>query len=56
MLADFKEEAVKAEARKLATAGHKAIAVRCDGGPRGGWVLPDFSWTAIVLQISIAHQ
>jgi NAD(P)-dependent dehydrogenase (short-subunit alcohol dehydrogenase family) len=29
-LADFKEEAVKVEAQKLAAAGHKAIAVRCD--------------------------
>jgi NAD(P)-dependent dehydrogenase (short-subunit alcohol dehydrogenase family) len=30
VLADFKEEAVNAEAQKLAAAGHKAIAVRCD--------------------------
>jgi NAD(P)-dependent dehydrogenase (short-subunit alcohol dehydrogenase family) len=30
VLADFREEAVKAEAQKLAAAGHKAIAVRCD--------------------------
>src|SRR3954451_20427749 len=30
VLADFKEEAVKAAAQKLAAAGHKAIAVRCD--------------------------
>ena len=30
MLADFKEEAVKAEAQKLVAAGHKAIAMRCD--------------------------
>jgi NAD(P)-dependent dehydrogenase (short-subunit alcohol dehydrogenase family) len=30
VLADFKEEAVKAEAEKLTAAGHKAIAVRCD--------------------------
>ena len=30
VLADFKEEAVKAEAQELAAAGHKAIAVRCD--------------------------
>src|SRR5437870_3210734 len=30
VLADFKEEAVKVEAQKLAAAGHKAIAVRCD--------------------------
>ena len=30
VLADFKEEAVKAEAQKLAAAGHKAIAIRCD--------------------------
>ena len=29
-LADFREEVVKAEARKLAAAGHKAIAIRCD--------------------------
>ena len=27
VLADFKEEAVKAEAQKLAAAGHKAIAL-----------------------------
>jgi NAD(P)-dependent dehydrogenase (short-subunit alcohol dehydrogenase family) len=32
VLADFKEEAVKAQAQKLAAAGHKAIAVRCDVG------------------------
>ena len=30
VLADIKEEAVKAAAQKLAGAGHKAIAVRCD--------------------------
>ena len=30
VLADFKEEAVKAEAQKLVAAGHKAIGVRCD--------------------------
>jgi NAD(P)-dependent dehydrogenase (short-subunit alcohol dehydrogenase family) len=30
VLADFKEEAVTAEAQKLAAAGHKAIAIRCD--------------------------
>jgi NAD(P)-dependent dehydrogenase (short-subunit alcohol dehydrogenase family) len=30
VLADFREDAVKAEAQKLAAAGHKAIAVRCD--------------------------
>jgi NAD(P)-dependent dehydrogenase (short-subunit alcohol dehydrogenase family) len=30
VLADFKEEVVKAEAQKLAAVGHKAIAVRCD--------------------------
>ena len=30
VLADFKEEAVKVEAKKLAAAGHKTIAVRCD--------------------------
>ena len=30
VLADFKEDAVKAEAEKLVGAGHKVIAVRCD--------------------------
>ena len=30
MLADFKEDAVKAAAEELVAAGHKAIAVRCD--------------------------
>jgi NAD(P)-dependent dehydrogenase (short-subunit alcohol dehydrogenase family) len=30
VLADFKEEAVKAEAENLAAAGYKAIAIRCD--------------------------
>jgi NAD(P)-dependent dehydrogenase (short-subunit alcohol dehydrogenase family) len=30
VLADFKEEAVKAAAQELVTAGHKALAVRCD--------------------------
>src|SRR5215213_7398075 len=30
VLADFKEEAVKAAVQKLVAAGHKAIAVRCD--------------------------
>src|SRR4051812_35106495 len=30
VLADFKEDAVKATAEKLVSAGHKAIAVRCD--------------------------
>jgi len=30
VLADFKEDAVKAAADKLAAAGHKALAVRCD--------------------------
>jgi NAD(P)-dependent dehydrogenase (short-subunit alcohol dehydrogenase family) len=30
VLADFKEDAVKAAAQELVTAGHKAIAVRCD--------------------------
>ena len=30
VLADFREDVVKAEAQKLAAAGHKAIAVRCD--------------------------
>lgn len=30
VLADCREETVKAEAQKLVAAGHKAIAVRCD--------------------------
>jgi NAD(P)-dependent dehydrogenase (short-subunit alcohol dehydrogenase family) len=30
VLADFKEDAVKAEAQKLIAAGHKALAARCD--------------------------
>src|SRR5688572_20789906 len=30
VLADFKEESVKAEAKKLAAAGHKALGLRCD--------------------------
>src|SRR5216110_2351797 len=30
VLADFKEDALKAEAEKLLAAGHKALAVRCD--------------------------
>jgi NAD(P)-dependent dehydrogenase (short-subunit alcohol dehydrogenase family) len=30
VLADFRDDAVKAEAQKLLAAGHKAIAVRCD--------------------------
>jgi NAD(P)-dependent dehydrogenase (short-subunit alcohol dehydrogenase family) len=30
LMADFREEAVKAEAHKLAVAGHKVIALRCD--------------------------
>ena len=30
LLADFREDAVKAEAQKLVIAGHKAIAARCD--------------------------
>ena len=30
VLADFREDTVKAEAQKLVTAGHKAIAVHCD--------------------------
>src|SRR6059058_616066 len=30
VMADFREDAVKAEAQKLVAAGHKAIAVRCD--------------------------
>ena len=30
VLADFREESVKAEAKKLVADGHKAIAIRCD--------------------------
>ena len=30
VLADFKEDAVWAEAEKLVAAGHKALAIRCD--------------------------
>ncbi|MDP9412144.1 MAG: SDR family oxidoreductase [Actinomycetota bacterium] len=30
VLADFKEDAVKAEGEKLIAAGHKALAIRCD--------------------------
>ncbi len=30
VLADFKEEAVRAAARDLVSAGHRAIAIRCD--------------------------
>src|SRR6516165_2357107 len=30
VLADFKEDAVKAAAEKLVATGHKALAVRCD--------------------------
>src|SRR5215207_4725496 len=30
VLADFKEDAIRAEAEKLVAAGHKALAVRCD--------------------------
>lgn len=30
VLADFRDDAVKAEAQKLIAAGHKAIAIRCD--------------------------
>ena len=30
VLADFKEETLKAEAQRLIAAGHKAIAIRCD--------------------------
>ena len=30
VLADFKEDAVKAAGEKFAAAGHKALAVRCD--------------------------
>lgn len=39
VLADFQGDAVKAEAQKLVSAGHKAIAVRCDvsdDAPCGG--------------------
>ena len=38
VLADCKEDAVKAEAQKLAAAGHEAIAVRCGVGCAGGAV------------------
>ena len=30
VLADFREDAVRAEAQKLVAAGHKAIAFKCD--------------------------
>ncbi len=30
VLADFREDVVKAEAQKLVTGGHKAIGIRCD--------------------------
>ena len=30
VLADLREDVVKAEAQRLTTAGHKAIAIRCD--------------------------
>src|SRR3954451_7406455 len=30
VMADFREETVQSEARKLADAGHKAIAIQCD--------------------------
>src|SRR6185437_13581652 len=30
VMADFREDAVKAEAQKLVAAGHRAIAFRCD--------------------------
>src|SRR5947207_4677311 len=30
VMADFREDAVKAEAQKLVVAGHRAMAVRCD--------------------------
>jgi NAD(P)-dependent dehydrogenase (short-subunit alcohol dehydrogenase family) len=36
VLADVREELVNAEAQKLADAGHKAIAVRCDVSDDGG--------------------
>jgi NAD(P)-dependent dehydrogenase (short-subunit alcohol dehydrogenase family) len=35
VLADFKEGALKSEAEKLRAAGHRALAVRCDGGVAG---------------------
>jgi NAD(P)-dependent dehydrogenase (short-subunit alcohol dehydrogenase family) len=37
LLADFREDAVKAEAQKLVIAGHKAIAVRCDVSETHKW-------------------
>jgi NAD(P)-dependent dehydrogenase (short-subunit alcohol dehydrogenase family) len=37
VLADFREDAVKAEAQKLVAAGHKAIAVRCDVSDDAKW-------------------
>jgi NAD(P)-dependent dehydrogenase (short-subunit alcohol dehydrogenase family) len=30
VLADYKEDAAKSEAQKLTSAGHKALAIRCD--------------------------
>src|SRR5215831_15929957 len=30
VLADFREDAVKAEAQKLVSAGHRAVGIRCD--------------------------
>lgn len=30
VLADFREDVVRAEAEKLAATGHKAVAIRCD--------------------------
>jgi NAD(P)-dependent dehydrogenase (short-subunit alcohol dehydrogenase family) len=30
VLADFREDVVKAEAQKLVALGHKAVAIRCD--------------------------
>ena len=37
VLADFREVLVKAEAEKLVTAGHKAIAVVCDVSDDDKW-------------------
>lgn len=47
VLADFKEDAVKAESQKLAAAGHKAIAVRCD--------VSDDSQVAAMLERTVAE-
>jgi NAD(P)-dependent dehydrogenase (short-subunit alcohol dehydrogenase family) len=43
VLADFREDALKTAAQKLAAAGHRTLAVRCDVSderPSGRW------WTA----------